>query len=597
MHSIAYRAKKSKSLLAKAIIVLYYQLLLTSMVAIYFSTIFSWIRAHKTSAWFFGILIIAFAFFSALKHEPVFMDGDPFYHAKVAQLMLEHIAIIRDFPWLPHSVLHTHYYDHHFLFHIFLIPFVAVIHDPLSAIRVATSFLSAFFLTVFYLFFKKLLPRMPLLPLFLVLASSSILFRLSLDKAPAISLIVLFCALYALIKRKRGALFIVSFLYVWLYNAWPLLFIACILFCIADAFSLLIARAQELSIRAFPVKKFFSLCMRKENLTLCAACIGGLLAGIIINPYFPQNVFFYNTHLLSIAVVTGGILYGIGNEWLPVNPFVFAGENTLFFILWLCAFCWVLFQLAPVFRFTTLSPHIRTPSSLSAQSLFFFSFSFFLFLATIKSQRMGEYFIPIGSAFIIYALNDFFVRARWNEWFLHVRALFKNTSLELQNTFCFMVGLSIIALCVRLFFLSYTELWTNTHTGNFPFYSMARAGAFISKNIPKNSLIINDNWSHFPQLMYYADTHVFAWGLDPTFTHDANKDFFTTLISLAKEENKNNLSRALTDKLHSRYLLIAKEFPAQEKKLARMARRDAGLEKIYEDDEALIYKVKEETKK
>jgi len=554
--------------------------------------IISWIHSHRVFVSFFSILIIAFAFFSAMKQAPMFMDGDPFYHAKVTQLILEEKGILKDFPWLPYSVFKDNYYDHHFLFHVFLLPFNALIGDPLIAIRVATSFLSALFLAIFYLFFKKLLPRLSVLPFFLVLVSSSLMFRLLLDKAPAISLIVLFGALYALLRRKHLALFIISFVYVWLYDAWPLLFIASILFCVADAFAVLFAQEQELSIRAFPFKKLFLLCVRKKNLILFTSCAGGLLAGIVINPYFPHNIFFYKTHLLSIAVVTGGVFYGIGKEWLPINPFVFGGDNTVFSVFWLCAFCWALFQLAVRFRCVSIPSNVKTPSTLSRESLFFLFFSLFLFLATVKSRRMSEYFIPIGSAYIVYALQDFFSRTQWREWFLSLRVCFKNASLKLQHIFCFIIALTLLAITLRSFLLSYVNLWTDINSRYFPFYSMGRVGAFISQNIPKGSLIINDNWSHFPQLMYYVDNYTFAWGLDPTFTHDAEPEFFKTLISLAQEKNTNTLASILIDNLHSRYLLITKDFAMQEKKLELLARHDKGLQKIYEDDEALMYKVK-----
>ncbi len=551
--------------------------------------IFSWLRARKTAMCFFGILIVAFAFFSAMKHEPIFMDGDPFYHAKITQLILEHKNIVQDFPWLPQSVLAPHYYDHHFLFHIFLLPFVAVIGDPLIAMRIATSFFSALFLAIFYLFFRKLLPSISLFPLIIILVSSSLLFRLSLDKAPAISLIFLFGGLYALIRRKYFALFILSFLYVWLYDAWPLMLIAVILFCIANALSKLFMSERVFSFRRLPLTYFFSLCIQKENILLLASCLGGLLSGIIINPYFPYNVIFYKTHLLSIAVVTSGVLFGIGNEWLPINPFTFANENLLFMVFWMCALCWTCIQMTSRVQSTFLPAYAKTPSSLSPSSLFFMIFSLFLFLATIKSQRMGEYFIPIGSAFIACTFQDFFKRVLWREWIQSVRVFLKNQSLGLQHIFCCIIGIFFIVLFFSMTLSSYVSLWNTINTRHYPFHSMAHVSAFISHTLPKGSLIINEDWSYFPQLMYYADEYRFAWGLDPTFTHDANPQFFSALVSLGKEKEHEKISDTLKNTLHASYLLIEKNEYGQEKKLTALAKKDKGLKKIYEDEEALLY--------
>ena len=552
----------------------------------------SWMRAHTNAAWFFGVLIVAFAFFSAMKIEPLFMDGDPFYHAKIAQLILEKKDIVRDFPWLPMSVFRNGYYDHHFLFHVFLVPFVAVIGDPLIAIRIATSFLSALFLAVFCAFFRRLLPCVSFFPLLILLFSSSLMFRLSLDKAPAISLIFFFCGLYALIRRRHAAIFCISFLYVWLYDAWPLIFLAGGFFCITDAYAKLCASDIQFSFRAFPFARFFSLCVQKEHLLLLASCVGGLLAGIIINPYFPHNILFYKTHLLSIAVMTSGVLYGIGNEWLPVDPLSFAQRNLFFMVFWICALCWTLLQAFSRIRMASLSAQAKTPSTLSAPSIFFFIFSLFLFFATIKSQRMAEYFIPIGTATIVFSFQDFFRRALWREWMRSIRLFFENTSLLLQNIFCFMIGVFVFALFFQAQAALYGALWSDVRTGHYSFYSMARVGAFISKNIPKGSLIINDDWSYFPQLMYYADKYAFPWGLDPTFTHDADEKFFSTLSKLGKEKEHGKISDTLKNDIHARYLLLSRKQYAPEKKLAFLARRDAGLKKIYEDDEALLYEVR-----
>lgn len=552
-------------------------------------SILSWISAHKPSVWFFGILIVGFVFFSFLKHEPIFMDGDPFYHAKITQLMLEQKNTVKDFPWLPMSVFSDGYYDHHFLFHIFLLPFNAVIGDPLIAIRVATSFFSALFLAVMYLFFYKLTPRTALFPCILALLSSSLIFRLSLDKAPAISLVFLFCGLFATLKKKYVWLFVVSFLYVWLYSAWPLIFIAVAFYCFANALAKLFSSEHSLSLRTFPVKDFFSLCAQKENMLLLASCVGGLVAGIVINPYFPQNIIFYKTHLLSIAMVTGGVFFGIGNEWLPVDPISFINENTPFMIFWICAFCWTSLQIASRIRSVPIPSYLKTPSSLSAPSLFFMIFSLFLLFATIKSRRMGEYFIPIGSAFIAFTLQDFFRRASWREFLRSLYGLLRNSTTALQCIFCYMAGVFIVITLLQMSSFPYISLWDTVNTKNYPFHSLARVSDFISRTIPKGALIINDDWSYFPQLMYYADAYKFAWGLDPTFTHDAYPDFFSAVSKLGKEKDHTDISNILKNTLHSSYLLISKNTSAPKKRLATLAKKDTGLKKIYEDDEVFLY--------
>ncbi|MBE0671720.1 MAG: hypothetical protein IH588_14120, partial [Anaerolineales bacterium] len=54
---------------------------------------------------------------------PDLPDNDGFYHIKLAWLMRTE-SLKPDFPWLPLSILNeAEFYDHHFLFHVALIPF------------------------------------------------------------------------------------------------------------------------------------------------------------------------------------------------------------------------------------------------------------------------------------------------------------------------------------------------------------------------------------------------------------------------------------------------------------------------------------------
>ena len=54
---------------------------------------------------------------------PDMPDNDGFYHIKLAALMREQ-GFKPEFIWLPLSILNAReFYDHHFLFHVFLIPF------------------------------------------------------------------------------------------------------------------------------------------------------------------------------------------------------------------------------------------------------------------------------------------------------------------------------------------------------------------------------------------------------------------------------------------------------------------------------------------
>ena len=67
-------------------------------------------------AFFVGMAVIQFS-------TPNLPDNDGFYHIKMAWLMRTE-GLKPDFIWLPQSILNEEdFYDHHFLYHVALIPF------------------------------------------------------------------------------------------------------------------------------------------------------------------------------------------------------------------------------------------------------------------------------------------------------------------------------------------------------------------------------------------------------------------------------------------------------------------------------------------
>ena len=96
---------------------------------------------------FVGMAIIQFA----TSDMP---DNDGYYHIKLAWLMRTE-GLKPDFPWLPLSILNeSEFYDHHFLFHVALIPFTFG-NLRLGAKWAAVFFSAIAFLAVWYLFHRQ----------------------------------------------------------------------------------------------------------------------------------------------------------------------------------------------------------------------------------------------------------------------------------------------------------------------------------------------------------------------------------------------------------------------------------------------------------
>src|SRR3989337_4607026 len=151
---------------------------------------------------------------------PNLSDNDGYYHIKLAWLMQKE-GLKPEFPWLPLSILNPEeFYDHHFLFHVALIPFT--FGDlRIGAKWAAVTFASLAFLAVWYLFHRQRVPFAWLWALALLGISDAFLYRMSITRAQSLSLAVLALAFTWLLEGKHRHLAILAFVYVWMYDAFP----------------------------------------------------------------------------------------------------------------------------------------------------------------------------------------------------------------------------------------------------------------------------------------------------------------------------------------------------------------------------------------
>ena len=147
---------------------------------------------------------------------PDMPDNDGFYHIKLAWLMRTE-GLKPEFPWLPLSILNQNeYYDHHFLFHVALIPFTYFGDLRVGAKWAAVVFSSIAFLAVWFLFYKQHVPLAWLWALALLGISDAFLYRMSVTRAQSLSLAVLALAATWLLEKRYVYLAVLSFVYVWL---------------------------------------------------------------------------------------------------------------------------------------------------------------------------------------------------------------------------------------------------------------------------------------------------------------------------------------------------------------------------------------------
>jgi len=179
------------------------------------------------------------------------------YSAMIAELGWRNFP--PPFPWLPLTILSAdRYFDHHMLFHLWLVPFAT-----------GNLILGA------------------------KLASAIGVYRMEMPRVQALSLLCLLLALALLIRRRFTWLIPLAWFYTWLYDAFPLLLAMCVC---ALAAELLTSRTFRLA----PVG--------------CASL--GIAGGLLVNPYFPHNLRFITHHYLAKLTLDDTI--PVGAEWYPL---------------------------------------------------------------------------------------------------------------------------------------------------------------------------------------------------------------------------------------------------------------------------------------
>ena len=120
----------------------------------------------------------------------------------------------------------------------------------------------------------------------------------------------------------------------------------------------------------------------------------GILAGFLINPYFPRNLSFFADNLRIAAVDEFQV--GGGLEWSPFGTWTFIHLN-------------VVASVAMVIGYIAFNPFDRKNSQ---RALFFLMLSTSLLVMTLYSLRWVEYWPPFAILFAASSLQQIFDRPR-----------------------------------------------------------------------------------------------------------------------------------------------------------------------------------------
>jgi len=490
----------------------------------------------------FVLLGIFIGFLSVIQFStPDMPDNDGFYHIKLAYLMRTE-GLKPAFPWLPLSILNAReFYDHHFLFHVALIPFT--FGDlRLGAKWASVIFAGLAFLAVWRLLYSQRVPFASLWSFGLLAVSEAFLYRMSITRAQSLSLAVLAIGLNWLLARKYSRLFFLGFGYVWLYNAFPLL----------------LAVAGVYTAALWLVE-------RRLNLRPLLYTAAGIGAGLIVNPYFPYNIVFAYQHFLPKLVETTAV--SVGNEWYPYDTGQLLGNSPLA----LLAFAGGALALGLAGR----RMDVRTAAGFGLACLFG--------LMLFQARRFIEYFPAFALIFAAFA---------WSPVIESCREKASVEGLAFQKAWAGRLKLYLPALILALLLLP--GLWTTVTAARAslrtskPYTLYAGASAWLAANTPAGSRVFQTDWDDFPRLFYYNTHNTYLIGLDPTYLQLYDAGLYNTWVLVTQGKIKQP-SQPIASTFGARYVLT----DLQHQGFLGQARRDPGLVEMYADRDAVVFQVVE----
>ena len=488
-------------------------------------------------------------------------DFDGYYHIKWSRTLWEGMknrSFPPEFPWLPLTTLNSkEYVDHHLLFHVMQIPF-AEFSDPRKGAKVATvvfaslAVLSCYWLLIYFRI------RFVLVWLVALLACSvPFLFRMNMAKAPPLAIVYLVIAIVLFFKKKYWPLLPLALIFTWTYDLFVLLLMATALWVIVIAWTE----------RRFEWRPLMWVVL-------------GCVAGLVINPYFPQNFSQLYEHM-EIKLTMGGYDTKVGMEWYPYETWEFLGNSAVACV-------------AMVVGYVAFEPSERRRAH---YPLFFLLFSTALMIMTARWKRMSEYWPPFAIMFAAFTLQP------WLQGFRSYLTRLPPDVLEELKPFldrvhgeetdwrewARIIGAAVVAvvLGVVLFF----NAWSATEEigSSEPHDHFEKGAAWMRANIPAGQLVFNTDWDDFPRLFYYDSTHYYVSGLDPNYLYNKNPDLSRLYdrITLGQQENPGPLIR---DRFGARYVFSDNNHHDFFDK----ARLSGWFDIVYEDTDCTIMYIRDE---
>ena len=390
---------------------------------------------------------------------------DSYFHVQISEIMNRQGLVLKNFPWAVCSIWTDSFFDKEWLFHVWLIPFISLFGKftgaKVAVLATVFAVAIAWGILLRQVGMKKHI--FPAMCFMLFIAGSLFFERLTFCRSYLFALIFFPTAIFFVLRGNRIGLMTVACLYAISHTgSWQLLPVV-LVFDIAR-------RWKEKD--SFKITDFMSFWV-----------LSGLIAGLILNPYFPANIrglFVQNIMVLKIR------LFGFGNDVINQG-----------FELYPMTLNRIMQGFIPVAILTGYTIYdAATKKKISSMDWVTFSLlvlTSVYFILTVLCQRFIEYFAPLSAVFIL---------AYWGRGGNPLNSRVKKT--------IFVLLFAAIALITVLKLREVLYLDQPKYAG---------AAEWIKRNTGPGEIIFTADWDDTPMLFYGAPEQRYLVFLEPYFMY------------------------------------------------------------------------------
>jgi hypothetical protein len=482
--------------------------------------------------------LAVFAFWAALLAWLVagaegILGVDGYYHFRIGEEILERGPWV-DIRWLPFTVLGERGPDHHWLWHLLLAPFALLGHS-LTAVKAAVVFTGALVPAALTLGCRwQGIPYAPLFASLAVTTSAVLPERYLMLRAQGMALVLTALALVAMTKRRYGLLGLVAFLFMQLYHG------AVILVLVGAIWMLL----QWLTTREFESR-------------VAVAVGAGLFLGLLLSPWFPENVGYLVFH--TIFKVGRAYLELAGTEWYPtVWPRLFQESWPAHVIL---AFA----SAGAIWAW-----HRKPAKLLQAETVLFLAVAFVFLVLYKSSWRFVDYYAPFAVLAAGLVVRD--MGPVWREWRIPS-------------------GAAAACLVLAVVLGGWRSIGVIENSPKTAPTKYARVMSYLSQHGQPGDVVLNTHWTDFVQLVWHDPRFRYASGLDGHYLlYGDDADQFEFWFALRDVDNFEGEIVGLLAMEHfdARWIVV----PAASTYVAELLQRDPHAHQVVSSDDGWLFELR-----